>query len=280
MRLAVTGGSGFLARHVLPRLVQEGHRPVVLLRGDAPPPPWVGDLPVTRFDLATSPANAFELLGHPDLLIHLAWSGLPNYRSLHHLADEFPVQLRFLRSLIAAGLGRLVVTGTCFEYGMQSGPLRETTPTQPDNPYGLAKDVLRRGLEFIQRSNPFELAWARLFYTYGEGQASTSLLPQLEDAVAKGAPAFAMSGGEQLRDFLPVETLAADLVKLALISGDHGVVNLCSGSPTSVRSLVERHLQRLDAKLDLDLGRHPYPDYEPMAFWGSREKLDRILTSS
>jgi len=50
---------------------------------------------VVRLDLAAAPANTFELLERPDVLIHLAWGGLPNYRSLHHFEQELPLQYRF-----------------------------------------------------------------------------------------------------------------------------------------------------------------------------------------
>ena len=80
---------------------------------------------VARIDIADPPAHAFELLGRPDVLIHLAWGGLPNYPSLHHFERELPAHYALLKRLVDDGLRRLVVAGTCFEYGMQSGPLAE-----------------------------------------------------------------------------------------------------------------------------------------------------------
>ena len=139
------------------------------------------------------------------MLIHLAWGGLPNYPSLHHFERELPAHYALLKRLVDEGLSTLVVAGTCFEYGMQSGPLAETLAAAPANPYALAKDALRRQLQALQRERPFALTWARLFYLYGEGQAETALWPQLRRAVESGAATFPMSGGEQLRDYLPVE---------------------------------------------------------------------------
>jgi dTDP-6-deoxy-L-talose 4-dehydrogenase (NAD+) len=112
---------------------------------------------------------------------------------------------------------------------------------------------------------------------YGEGQAETSLLSQLKRAVERNESRFAMSGGEQLRDFLPAEDVAASLVTLALRQADVGVVNVCSGKPLSVRALVEWWMQESGWNIELDLGHYDYPDYEPMAFWGNRGKLDTFL---
>jgi dTDP-6-deoxy-L-talose 4-dehydrogenase (NAD+) len=277
VKVAVTGATGFVGRHVVEELERRAISAVLLCRPETELPPNFLTHTVVRFDLRELPENALSMLGKPDVLIHLAWGGLPNYKSLHHFEEELPAHYRFLKQLIEAGLGKLVVAGTCFEYGMKSGPLREDLETRPENPYGFAKDSLRRQLEFLQSQSPFYLTWARMFYLYGDGQAEGSLLPQLKRAVKVGDPVFKMSGGEQLRDYLPVIDAAKYLVSLAMNGSDNGVLNVCSGTPVSVRKLVQDWIRENDWTLDLDLGYYPYPGYEPMAFWGDREKLDRCL---
>ena len=219
-------------------------------------------------------------MGRPDVLMHLAWGGLPNYKSLHHFEEELPAQYRFLIGLVESGLKNLLVAGTCFEYGMQSGSLDEEIETRPNNPYGFAKDALRRQLEFFRHGKPFSLTWARLFYLYGDGQAKNSLLSQLKKAVERGEKVFDMSGGEQLRDYLHVSDVARYLVSLAMTMRDNGIVNVCSGKPISVRSLVEGWVEENRWSIDLNLGCHSYPDYEPMVFWGNASKLKNCLLHS
>jgi dTDP-6-deoxy-L-talose 4-dehydrogenase (NAD+) len=162
---------------------------------------------------------------------------------------------------------------------MQSGQLSEAMEVNPDNPYAFAKDTLRRQLEYLRKSQPFALTWARLFYLYGDGQAESSLLPQLKRAVKEDQAFFNMSGGEQLRDYLSVIDVAKNLVMLALNRADIGVINLCSGNPISVRKLVEGWVEENGWKIELNLGHYPYPNYEPLAFWGDRKKLDSFLSS-
>lgn len=278
--IAITGATGFIGRHVLAELAARGLDVVAVTRGDASAQPQQRNVKWVTLDVADEPANAFELLGKPDALIHLAWGGLPHYRARHHFEVELPAHYAFLRQLVAAGLDSLVVAGTCLEYGLRSGALDENGPTSPITPYGFAKDALRQQLDYLQRDHTFNLAWARLFFMHGEGQAATSLLPLLRAAVARGDRSFAMSGGEQLRDYLSVGEVARHLVALALSGKNVGAVNVCSGVPRSVRSLVEQWLRDNDWNIALDLGRYPYPDYEPMAFWGARSKLDSVLETS
>lgn len=151
---------------------------------------------------------------------------------------------------------------------MQSGPLSTDMPAQPSNPYGFAKDALRQQLAFLKTTNPFNLTWARLFYLYGDGQSSASLYSKLKEAVVRGDQVFDMSGGEQLRDYLPVQEVARRIVSMSIDGASQGVVNICSGKPISVRRLVEQWLAEHHWKIELNLGFYPYPDYEPMAFWG------------
>ena len=277
MKVAVTGATGFVGQHVVAELERRCVSAVLACRPSITRNTSVATHLVAAVDLREPPGDCFDRMGRPDILIHLAWGGLPNFNSLHHFEDELPVQYCFLKGLIQAGLPNLLVTGTCLEYGLQSGPLREDCDAKPTTPYGLAKDTLRRQLQCLQRAKHFNLIWARLFYMFGEGQAESSLLPQLRRAVERGDRTFNMSRGEQLRDYLPVADLAQHLVSLALSPQDHGIINICSGTPISVRTLVETRIAEISWKIELNLGYYPYPSYEPMAFWGDRSKLDSCL---
>jgi nucleoside-diphosphate-sugar epimerase len=276
MKVAVTGSTGFIGRHVMAALSERSVDIVPMIRW-SPTQHTPTRQGTVKLDVHHPSPDAFELLGSPDVLVHLAWEGLPNYRSLHHFEKELPAHYRFLRSLVLSGLKSVVAIGTCFEYGMQSGPLSEELETHPTNSYGFAKDTLRRQLQYLRAVHPFALTWVRLFYVYGDEQPQTSLFAQLKHAVTEGYKTFNMSEGEQLRDYLPVREAAACIVALALADTDVGVVNVCSGKPISVRSLVERWIAQNCWSIDVKRGALAYPDYEPLAFWGTRNKLDQYL---
>ena len=279
MKVAVTGASGFVGRHVLNALLEHKVEVYAITRDTKKLAHLDKSIRVLTLDIKDCNDNVFEKIGAPDTLIHLAWDGLPNYKSLSHFETELPKQYTFLKSLIDGGLNSLFVAGTCFEYGMQSGALSADMETKPSNPYGYAKDALRKQLEFLKAINSFNLTWARLFYIYGENQASTSLYSKLVEAVKRGDKVFNMSGGEQLRDYLPVQEVARQIVKLAVAKHSYGLVNICSGIPISVRDQVEKWLHENNWEIQLNLGYYPYPDYEAMAFWGEKKHLDLISDS-
>ena len=106
---------------------------------------------------------------------------------------------------------------------------------------------------------------------------SNSLFSQLENAILKHERVFNMSGGEQIRDYLPVESVAEYIVKISLQNNITGVINCSSGKPVKLTDLIEQFIDERTPGIELNKGFYPYPDYEPMAFWGDNSKLTRIL---
>jgi len=277
MQVLVTGATGFIGNHVISALLARKYSVIAVARDAfrAQRQDWFHSVRFIACDIHRITHEDISRFGRLDAIIHLAWPGLPNYKAYFHFEDNLPADYRFLKSMIMSGVPHLLVAGTCFEYGMQNGCLSEDFPANPVLPYALAKDTLRRFLEILRQDTPFILQWARLFYLHGVGQSPNSLIAQLERAIVDRDAVFHMSGGEQLRDYSPVKEVADRLVTLLEHPECDGICNICSGEPISVRRLVERHLALLNEKISLNLGHYPYPDYEPMAFWGNPGKFHR-----
>lgn len=276
MKILVTGASGFIGNYVMDYLVHNTNHQIIATSRNkerVKDKIWYPKVQFLEADLYSKKNNFFEFFENPDLLIHLAWSNLPNYSKSFHITENLTNDVLFLENIIDNGLKQLVVTGTCFEYGMQEGELCEAMPTLPQNPYAIAKDALRKYLEFKTVDNNLRLLWLRLFYMYGKGQSPNSIISQLESALKNGEEQFNMSGGEQIRDYLPVENVAEYIVKCALNWESTGIINISSGKPIKLRDFIENYLKTIRKHIKLNLGSYPYSSIEPMAFWGKNEKL-------
>ena len=281
MKVLVTGATGFIGNYVVQELLKNDCSVIAssTTMDKASRAEWFDKVSYIPFNLENfdDSIDYYRFFDSPDLVIHLAWEGLPNYKSPFHEETNLPRHTSFLANLISNGLKDLAVTGTCFEYGMQEGSLTEDMPALPGNPYGRAKNNLRIYLENLQEQYAFSFKWIRLFYMYGKGQNPNSLLSQLENALARGADTFNMSGGEQVRDYLPVEKVAENIVSIALQQRISGIINNSSGHPVTVKDFVEDYLEKVNKHIALNLGHYPYPDYEPMRFWGDTTKLKKAV---
>lgn len=277
MKIAITGASGYIGKNVLKQIAHWPSKIVAVTRGIKSIENPSSGVEIVEWDIAQSPRYCFERLGSPDVLIHLAWGGLPNYGSNEHYEVEFPKHYEFIKEMVISGVKHLLVAGTCFEYGIKEGELCETDEVNPSNPYAYAKDTLRRKLEDLQVTIGYQLTWMRIFYVYGDGAPDYSLYGQLRNAIIAGQDVFNMSMGEQVRDYMKIDELAYCITKLAHNNRGAGIVNVCSGRPITILSLVKKILKENDWRIELNPGYYEYSKYEPMCFWGNASKLRCLL---
>ena len=229
------------------------------------------------FDLLDQGSWLPLMKSSPETAILLSWPGLPNYNEIFHVSRNLPACIQLVEALIENGCQNIVIAGTCFEYGLQNGPLRENQMVDPINCYAIAKDALRRCIEIMCKKNNVRWVWARIFYPYGPGQNPNSLLPSLRRAIVQGKSEFNMSSGRQLRDFVSSEQLAGQLFKLSLNCSANGIYNCGSGVPKSIHEIVEDVIKV--NKSTISIRRSFYPDRmdEPLAFWADMSKFNSLF---
>lgn len=279
-KVLVTGATGFIGGYVIKNLLTKGLKVIATSsdKGRAEKKEWFNDVAYAELDLQRidDSMDYFQYFGEPDIVIHLAWEGLPDYKGDFHISKNLPRHKLLLENMLRNGLQDLTVIGTCLEYGLKEGCLSEDMDCDPVTAYGNAKNELRKYLEGLQPKYGFSLKWGRLFYMYGPGQNPNSLLSQLDRALANGDRSFNMSGGEQERDYLPVAEIAEKIVVISLQKDIEGAINCASGIPVKVKDFIADYLKKKKQLIDLNLGFYQYPDYEPMCFWGNIHKLKKI----
>ena len=177
--------------------------------------------------------------------------------------------LDLARALATHGCGRLVGLGTCFEYRLEGAPLSEGSPVAPVTPYARSKLATYLELDELCAAAGVSFGWARLFYLYGPYEDSRRLVPAVTLSLLEGRPARTTTG-EQLRDFLHVDDVAAAICAVAG-SSLAGPVNIGSGVGVPVREIVLR-LGEIVGRSDLvELGAlEPAPGDPPVVVADNR----------
>ena len=231
-----------------------------------------------QFNLLDSNTWDTLLNQSPETIIFLSWPGLPNYNNLSHLVDNLPLAIKFFNSLINSGCKNIVVSGTCYEYGLQNGSLSESKHnSSPQNYYAIAKDSLRLTLSKMCELNDVRMIWLRIFYPYGLNQNPNSIYPSLIASIQNGDPEFRISSGRQIRDFVPVEELARQILLLTLDKRAVGLFNCGSGSPISILEWVERIINLNGSSMKVLRGFYPDRLDEPTAFWADMSKFKSLF---
>ena len=236
----VTGGSGFIGRHALPRLRDDGFEVHVVThrrRCDADIPEGVQVHDCDLFDFRQQRSLMSRI--RPSYLLHLAWY------TAHGLFWTSPENLRWvqaslelLRAFAACGGKRTVFAGSCAEYDWSFGCCSEgITPTAPRSLYGTCKNALQQMFGQYCRQEKISGGWGRIFFLYGPHEAKARLIPSVITAVLDSKP-VRCTDGSQIRDFLHVEDAASAFCAL-LTSDVEEVVNIASGRPVSIKEVVE-----------------------------------------
>lgn len=247
MRVFITGATGFIGRYVVGQIRAGGHDILAFtLEKDANESStkniqWLyGDL--GDIESLKPPIRSFD----PEVVIHLAWQGIPDYSEvISRINLNNSIQLL---DFIVEGTDckKIIVAGSCFEYGKNKGVCKESDPVQLKSFFSWAKYSLYQYLLLKCNQREVELIWFRIFYVYGPGQRGGSLVPTLIRALKDGKTPDIRSPLNK-NDFVYVEDIARAFRLAVDMKVKTGIYNLGYGISRSVYDackIVEKCLLR------------------------------------
>tara|TARA_B100000315_G_scaffold103328_1_gene94710 strand:+ start:1280 stop:2179 length:900 start_codon:yes stop_codon:yes gene_type:complete len=188
----------------------------------------------------------------PDICIHLSWEGIPDFNSYYsqlNLNNSIDL-IRFLS--LNTNMKKLIISGSCFEYGKTQGMCSETDETTNLTYFSWAKNSLYEYSKFVCQKNRIDLIWTRIFFVYGPGQRSDALIPTIIRSMNKKQSTTIKKPNNKL-DFIYVSDVV-NMYKIACTKKiKSGIYNLGSGQTESIINIYNLILNKLNPSGNLDL---------------------------
>jgi UDP-glucose 4-epimerase len=279
-RVLVTGAAGFIGQCLVRRLTEARAQVWAGLAPDESPE-RVAALPaqVERrvFDLRDAQqVQAAVIAAVPQVVFHLAAVGVADPQvdpalALTVNAGGTVHLLETLRERVAE-CERIVLTGTCYEYGAREA----VEGLDPFNAYAASKVAAWAFGRMYWRMYALPIVTVRLFQVYGPGQPAHTLIPAAIDAALAGRD-FSMTPGEQERDFIFVEDVVVGMLAAAVAAGIEGEsLDLGTGQAHTARQVVECIWATTKAQGQVLPGALPYRPGTAMRMVADAERAARL----
>ena len=236
-KILLTGASGFIGSQVLAELLRKGHEVHALVNSGQLSER--DGLTVHRLDLLDAAAvESFMAEQKFTHLLHLAWYVGKKLHVHANNVDWLAASLLLLKSFAHHGGKHFLGAGSCSEYEYRYGLLREDeTPTNPGILYGNAKNALFHMADVYCAQAGIRFQWPRIFNLYGPGEKPQRLMPSVILSCLRGED-VRVSDCMNFLDYLHVGDTARGIVDV-FESELTGAVNICSGKPVQLRSIVK-----------------------------------------
>lgn len=277
MHILVTGGAGYIGSHVVKQLLEEtehdvtvidnlstGHQITLNILESIALTSKKGSLRFYHADLGNfSAIEKIFLSEHFDAVIHFAASIVVSESVAHPLKyymNNTVNTTNLIRLCNTYDVGKFIFSSTAAVYGEPTEiPVRETTPTNPINPYGMSKLMSEQILQDAATANEsfryiifryFNVAGADVHNRIGERhEPETHLIPLIvktalgkRDTITVFGDDYDTPDGTCIRDYIHVEDLAAAHIE-ALDYLERGypsdIFNCGYGHGFSVREVIE-----------------------------------------
>lgn len=244
MKILITGGSGFIGKSVINFLKNNDEKYILALTRKKIF--FDKDIKFIQGNIGNLAKIQTKIIRfNPEIVIHLAWEGIPDlnytnsYKNLKNSIKFFDLIFR------KTSCKKIIISGSCLEYGKQYGLCNETSQTKINTYFNWAKTSLYHYLLIHSKIKKIDIIWFRIFYAFGINQRKKSLIPYLIDSIKKNKIPIIDNFHNQ-NDFIYVEDIAEAFYKAIKLKNFNGIINLGSGSKTSVLQICKMVEEKLN----------------------------------
>ena len=263
MKFFVTGGAGFIGRHLVYSLLEKNHEVTIYENFSNSSENNIKELLKKGALLIKGNLTNFSLLKKNlkdfDFVIHLA-AKIDILESLKHpeITNKINVEgtINLLRICIENNILNVIGASSAAIYGdPETIPVTEETIPNPVSPYGADKIAMEFYLRAFANAFNLNTVSLRFFNVYGKGQSNAyaGVITKFLERIKANKPLEIFGDGSSTRDYVFIDDLVQGILKaIKNIQGKKGsTYNLASGKSTSVNELADLMLKISGKKLEI-----------------------------
>jgi len=270
MKYFIVGATGFIGSHLVNYLHQQNHQITATYRSNS-----TLRIPsaahVTWLSRTLDRITVKDLSGQ-DVLVFLAAAGMPNNPEKVTFQEMFYYNVTCLLNILAtakaAGVKKIIIGSTFKEYGKSAADydfIPVDAALQPTTAFSCSRVAAYYAVQAFCYQNEVDVEYVRFFNVYGPGENAPDLWTALKNAALSGQD-FGMTGGEQIRDYINVDSVVQQLETLSKKAVTPGlkVSHIASGQPIRLKDFADYWWQHWSATGKINYGQLPYRNYESL----------------
>ncbi|WP_282942384.1 NAD-dependent epimerase/dehydratase family protein [Paenibacillus sp. RC67] len=261
MKAVVTGGAGFIGSHLVEALVDQNHEVHVIDNLSTGQLSHVHPSAYLHIEnIYRKESSAIIEKVKPDIVFHLA-AQVDVQRSIQDPNEDADINIggtiRLLSACKEASVRKIIFSSSCAVYGdVSQQKIQESMAVNPISYYGLSKSAGESYIRLFRQLYGLEYTILRYSNVYGPRQTAKGeggVIAIFMNKLKQDLSLFVHGDGEQTRDFIYVKDIVnANLA--AISSGADQLVNVSTGSATSVNQLVSTLQQVHDKPIEINHG--------------------------
>jgi UDP-glucose 4-epimerase len=249
VRILITGGAGFVGKHLARFLLTKGYEVTIFDNfsnsNKKSISSFVGNnTKIVKGDI-TEFQDVSEAIKTHDVVIHLA-AKISIEESVKNPSETFRINVDGTKNVLVAckkhQVRKLIVVSSAAVYGesLPNVKLTENSKINPISPYGESKAIMEQKIrEFVSKHN-INCVILRFFNIFGSGQSPeyTGVITKFIEKISNNKPLQIYGDGMQTRDFVAIQDVV-DSIHNAILYGKTGTYNIASGKSVTIKELAE-----------------------------------------
>ena len=261
MKILVTGGAGFIGKHLTKFLLEKDHSITIFDNFSNSTEESISSLiqkgvKVVKGDIR----NEMEILDatkNCDIVVHLA-AKISVSESINNPLETFQINVDGTKQVLDAcqknHIKKIIISSSAAVYGEGEKDIKltEESKKNPISPYGESKVVMEEIIEKWKLNCNIDCVVLRFFNIYGVGQSFeyAGVITKFIEKIKQEKPIEVFGDGLQTRDFISIEDVIISIID-SIEHNVNGTYNIASGKSITIKNLAEKMILLSNKKIKI-----------------------------